>query len=167
MLHAVANVNPPEGFAHSVTACRKAILACLESSRPLTPQPSPPRKTFSQTSCRLLFTTPPAHLWVSASQRPRQSKKSQSLCCRHSVESPTVRSARGRSCTESRSRNFTRPLSESPKCSALTSQRWRGEVNMVSSSSTRSSIARATFTRSTQAGKERGWRREAEGIGRT
>ena len=160
-------VDQPEGFAHSVTACRKATLACLESRRPLTPQPSPPRKTFSQTSCRLLFTTPPTHRWVSRSQRPRQSKKSQSLCSWHSVESPTVRSARGRSWTESRSRNFARPLSERPKCSDLTSQRWRGEVNMVSSSSTRSSIARATFTRSTQAAKESGWRRDAEGRGRT
>ena len=157
----------PVGLAHSATACRKAMLACLESRRPLAPQPSPPRKTFSQTSCMLLFTTPPVHLWVSRSQRPRQSKKSQSVCSRHSVESPTVRSARGLSCTESRSRYLTRPLSERPKCSALTSQRWSGEVNIVSSSSTRSSIARATLTRSTQAGKERGCRKDAEGSGRT
>ena len=47
--------NSPEGFAHWVTACLSAMLACLESSKPLTPHPSPPWNTFSHTTWQLFL----------------------------------------------------------------------------------------------------------------
>ena len=57
MMKSVRCENSPEGFAHWVTACRRAMLACLESSKPLTPQPSPPWNTFSHTTCVLFLIT--------------------------------------------------------------------------------------------------------------